>query len=71
MVGYFKGSSGICITTLLLRLPDQPPGESERERRTYQRQSKTRRESADAVSRELVLVSTLFISLVGSGFVQP
>lgn len=37
MVGYFKGSSGICITTLLLLLPDQPPGESEREKRKYQR----------------------------------
>lgn len=37
MVGYFKGSSGICITTLLLLLPDQPPGESEREKGKYQR----------------------------------
>lgn len=32
MVRYFKGSSGICITTPLLPLPDQPPGESETEK---------------------------------------
>lgn len=48
MARYFRGSAGICITTLLL--PDQPPGESKRERRKLSEQSETRRESTDTVS---------------------
>ena len=76
MARYFKGSAGISITTL--PLPDRPSGErgvrggkkkkgregKKKKIRGSQRQEErvqTQRERW----RELVLVSTLFISLVG------
>lgn len=63
MVGYFKGSAGITITTLLL--PDQSPGEREGEKGKKVDVKDKKRECRHS-KRELVLVSTLFVSHVRS-----